>query len=64
MSGSVIDEAYRRVRARFSDKAWFSLPPKMLTEEIYREIRQIDAERMRTPVDRVTEEPVRTAFAA
>jgi len=64
MSGSVIDEAYRRVRTRFSDQAWFSLPPKVLTEEIYREIRQIDAERTQAPVDPAKEEPAPTAFAA
>lgn len=45
MSDPIVEEAYNRVRSRYSDEAWFALPPRALTDAIYKEIRQIDAER-------------------
>jgi hypothetical protein len=46
MSDQIVQEAYKRVRSRYSDDAWFALPPRAITDEIYREMRQIDAERL------------------
>ncbi len=45
MSDQIVQESYTRVRSRFTDEAWFSLPPRQITDAIYREMRQIDAER-------------------
>jgi len=46
MSDQIVEEAYSRVRSRFSDEVWYALPPRALTDAIYQEIRQIDAERL------------------
>ena len=62
MSDQIFEEAYNRVRARFSDEAWYALSPRALTDAIYKEIREIDAERIAR--DSVSEAPVRSAFAA
>ena len=48
MSDQIVQEAYSRVRRRFSDEVWYALPPRALTDAIYQEIRQIDAERLAT----------------
>ncbi len=47
MSDQVFQNAYARVRARHSDQAWFALSPREITDSIYREIRILDAERVR-----------------
>ncbi|HVZ06382.1 hypothetical protein [Rhodopila sp.] len=63
MSDRVVEEAYNRVRSRYSDESWFALPPRAVTDAIYQEIRRIDAEHMQqapTP----SSEAVRDAFAA
>jgi len=65
MSDRIVDEAYKRVRSRFSDEAWFSLPPRTVTDEIYKEIRQIDAERSQpAAADHPTATLLRGAVAA
>ncbi|MDR3537158.1 MAG: hypothetical protein P4L71_11720 [Acetobacteraceae bacterium] len=46
MSDALFQEAYARARNRFSDDAWLVLNPRQITEAIYREIREIDAERV------------------
>jgi hypothetical protein len=46
MSDQIVQDAYNRVRSRYSDEVWYALPPRALTDEIYREIRRIDAERV------------------
>jgi hypothetical protein len=46
MSDQIVQEAYSRVRSRYSDDVWYALPPRALTDAIYQEIRQIDAERL------------------
>ena len=58
----VFEEAYARVRSRFSDDAWFAMPPRAVTDEIYKEIRQIDAERAGTVTQAV--DSSRSAAAA
>jgi hypothetical protein len=45
MSDQIFQEAYTRVRARYSEEEWLALSPRQITDAIYREIRQIDAER-------------------
>lgn len=45
MSDQIVQLAYERVRSRYGDDAWFALPPRALTDAIYREMREIDAER-------------------
>jgi hypothetical protein len=45
MSDGSFQEAYARVRRRYSDQAWLALTPRQITEAIYREIRLMDAER-------------------
>jgi hypothetical protein len=62
MSDRVFEEAYNRVRSRFSDDAWYSLSPRALTDAIYKEIREIDAER--TGSDQMDQSAIRNAFAA
>jgi hypothetical protein len=46
MSDQIVDAAYARVRSRFTDEVWFGLPPRTITDAIYTEMRQIDAERL------------------
>lgn len=46
MSDALFQQAYARARGRFSDDAWLVLNPRQITEAIYREIREIDAERV------------------
>jgi hypothetical protein len=46
MSDQVLEESYNRVRSRFSDEAWYALSPRAMADEIYKEIRRIDAERV------------------
>ncbi len=48
MSDQVFQTAYARVRRRHSDQAWFALSPREITDSIYREIRIIDSERLRS----------------
>ncbi len=36
--------AYDRARARYTATQWLALDPRQITEAIYREMRQIDAE--------------------
>jgi len=45
MSDQIFQEAYARVRARHTEETWLALTPRQITDEIYREIRLIDAER-------------------
>jgi hypothetical protein len=45
MSDALFQEAYARARNRFSEDAWLGLQPREITNAIYHEIRQIDAER-------------------
>jgi hypothetical protein len=45
MSDGSFQVAYARVRGRFTEEAWIALSPRQITDLIYREIRQIDAER-------------------
>jgi hypothetical protein len=47
MSDQVFQDAYARVRGRHTDQAWFSLSPREITDAIYREIRLLDAERLK-----------------
>ncbi|WP_428488169.1 hypothetical protein [Rhodopila sp.] len=47
MSDKIVEEAFTRVRGRYTDDVWFALPPRAITDAIYREIREIDAERLR-----------------
>jgi hypothetical protein len=47
MSDRIFQEAYNRVRGRYTEDAWLSLNPRQLTDSIYKEIRLIDAERLR-----------------
>jgi hypothetical protein len=42
----IVQEAYARVRSRYSDSGWLALPPRAVTDAIYREMREIDAERL------------------
>jgi hypothetical protein len=46
MSDQIVHDAYARVRSRYTDEEWFTLPPRTITDAIYREMRQIDAERL------------------
>ncbi|HEY1935387.1 MAG TPA: hypothetical protein VGG99_25550 [Acetobacteraceae bacterium] len=36
-------EAYRRARNRHTQEQWLALAPQQITDEIYREMRQMDA---------------------
>jgi hypothetical protein len=47
MSDGGFQEAYARVRSRFTEEAWIALTPRQITDLIYREIRELDAERNR-----------------
>jgi hypothetical protein len=46
VSDQVFQNAYARVRGRHDDQSWFALSPREITDSIYREIRNIDTERM------------------
>ena len=46
MNDHTFQDAYARVRGRHDDLAWFALSPRQITDSIYREIRNIDTERM------------------
>ncbi len=46
MSDALFQEAYARARSRFTEDAWLALNPRQITDAIYREIREIDAERV------------------
>jgi hypothetical protein len=46
MSDQIFQDAYARVRSRHDDQAWFALSPRQITDSIYREIRNIDRERI------------------
>jgi hypothetical protein len=48
MNDHIFQDAYARVRACHEDQAWFALSPRQITDSIYREIRNIDRERMMT----------------
>ncbi|MFL5257829.1 MAG: hypothetical protein ACJ8AI_34115 [Rhodopila sp.] len=45
MRDPTFQDAYVRVRGRFSDRDWLSLPPREITNLIYREMREIDLNR-------------------
>lgn len=45
MSDPVFQAAFNRVRSRHSDRAWFALSPREITDSIYQEIRSLDRER-------------------
>jgi hypothetical protein len=49
MSDQTFQDAYARVRGRHTDQVWFSLSPREITDAIYREIRLLDAERLKQP---------------
>jgi hypothetical protein len=49
MSDQVFQEAFARVRARYSDAEWQTMSPQQVVEEIYREMRVIDVEQVETP---------------
>jgi hypothetical protein len=55
VSDPVFQEAYRRVRSRFSDRQWQTLTSQQITEEIYREMAVIDAEKRRRSGDETPE---------
>lgn len=42
--GDYFQTAYQRARARYTPDQWLALDPRQITEAIYREMRQIDAE--------------------
>ena len=46
MSDHIFQDAYARVRGQHDDQAWFALSPRQITDSIYREIRNIDRERI------------------
>jgi hypothetical protein len=46
MNDHIFQDAYARVRSLHDDQAWFALSPRQITDSIYREIRNIDRERM------------------
>jgi hypothetical protein len=51
MPDTVFNEAYTRVRARYSDQAWFRQTAREITNAIYAEIRAIDRERLLAGAD-------------
>jgi hypothetical protein len=61
MSDQIVHDAYARVRSRYTDEVWFALPPRSITDAIYREMRQIDAERLG---ESQTEKSLRVSSAA
>ena len=48
MTDPVFHEAYETVRARYTSESWAALTPRQIANEIYREIRSIDAGRAAT----------------
>ena len=46
MNDHIFQDAYARVRGGHDDLAWFALSPRQITDAIYREIRNIDRERL------------------
>jgi len=48
MSDQIFLDAYARVRNAYSEEAWLALDPRQITAAIYREIRLLDAERLRS----------------
>jgi hypothetical protein len=46
MNDHIFQDAYARVRGRHDDLAWFAMSPRQITDSIYREIRNIDRERL------------------
>lgn len=60
MSDGSFQEAYARVRSRYTDHAWIALTPRQITDAIYREIRQIDAERNQQTNDQLPAGPADT----
>jgi hypothetical protein len=63
MSDQIVHDAYARVRSRYTDEAWFTLPPRAITDAIYREMRQIDAERLSGDPPPEASTPVSSAAA-
>jgi hypothetical protein len=54
MNDKILQEAYARVRSRYTDSAWFALTPRAITDAIYREMREIDAERVESELTKDT----------
>ncbi len=52
MRDLVFQDAYDRVRGRFTDEAWMALQPSEITRAIYAEMRVLDAERTLAPLVR------------
>lgn len=46
MTDHIFQNAYARVRGRHDDRSWFALSPREITNSIYREMRNIDRERL------------------
>jgi hypothetical protein len=42
MRDPTFQDAYARVRGRYNDQDWLILPPREITNLIYREMREID----------------------
>jgi len=55
MTDQTFQHAYARVRSRYAAKDWLALSPRQITDAIYREIREIDAERHDRAVMAATE---------
>jgi hypothetical protein len=45
MRDPIFQDAYARVRGRYNDQDWLNLPPREITNLIYREMREIDLNR-------------------
>ena len=45
MRDPTFQDAYTRVRSRYNDQDWLTLPPREITDLIYREMREIDLHR-------------------
>jgi hypothetical protein len=45
MRDPTFQDAYARVRGRYDDQEWLNLPPREITNLIYREMREIDLDR-------------------
>jgi hypothetical protein len=46
MSDHIFQQAYDRVRFRYTDPAWLALSPREIADAIYHEIRILDRERL------------------